>query len=451
MKTPRAVILAFDLGTTNLKAALFDEAGRLIAVERCPTPAIATFGRVELPVDRLCDHLTGLVQRLGTRADLQSVRGISFASQANSFALLDDQNKPLTPIILWTDDRARSIDQPLNQRADLHATTGVPSVNHAFAQSKLRWIAKNESSRMARARKISFISDVLVEWLTGKHVSEYGLACLTALATYSDAGWSFGQIEELGIPTLQWPAVLRAGTDVGLVVPAIAQRMGLPSGIHLYMGCLDQYAGAIGTGAVLPGAVCETTGTVLAAVQCAAAEGSGPRPRVFEGPSFAPDRIFRMTFSSTSANLLEWYRNTHMPDATFDQLITLASASRERAAIGSVTSTAAEAFSPADFARGPGFVVSGIMHRVCDELAWLLSELDAEGVPIRSSGGAARSELWLQMKADRLCVPVLAASTDEPTCRGAAMLAASGMRLGSIDVLAEQWCRPSKVFQPIQR
>ena len=82
------------------------------------------------------------------------------------------------------------------------------------------------------------------------------------------------------------PAVERAGTMLGTLEPTAAAAFGLPQDCRFVVGCLDQYAGAIGTGTVEPGRMCETTGTVLAAVRCADALADDPPPGVFQGPGF---------------------------------------------------------------------------------------------------------------------------------------------------------------------
>ncbi len=441
-----AHILAIDLGTTNFKAALFDERGRLLALSRAASPVVASNGRAEMPVDAFHAALVDLIADLSNRAELASVRGISFSSQANSFALFDGANRPITPIILWTDDRARGGDEPLNRIADLHVTSGVPHVDHEFAQAKLRWIAAHDPATAQRARKISFISDLLVEWMTGRHASELGLACLTALATHTESRWDPARLGLLGLPSMQWPSLVRPATDVGPILPDVADRLRLPRSARLFMGCLDQYAGAIGTGAVLPGSVCETTGTVLAAVACRHSGTPPPGPSVYVGPSFATDRVFHMTFSSTSANLLEWYRTKFAASASFDELIRLAASEPGCAKLGAIRSSVGDAFDEDVLRHRPGEIVNGIMHRVCEELGRLLEELKVTGSPVRSAGGGARSDAWLQMKADHLGVPIQAASTEEPTCRGAAMLAANGLGIGSIDELSATWCPSRATF-----
>ena len=81
--------------------------------------------------------------------------------------------------------------------------------------------------------------------------------------------------------------VVRAGTDLGPITAEAARRFGLPPACRCVVGCLDQYAGAIGVGNVEPGMISETTGTVLSTVECADRFARRPAPRCFRGPRSA--------------------------------------------------------------------------------------------------------------------------------------------------------------------
>jgi sugar (pentulose or hexulose) kinase len=69
-------------------------------------------------------------------------------------------------------------------------------------------------------------------------------------------------------------------------------------------------------------------------------------------------------------------------------------------------------------------------------------------VEIRAAGGGARSDLWLQMKADLLGIPFVSLECEEPTSLGAAILAAHGIGMGSVEEIAGKWVRVRKRFTP---
>ena len=68
---------------------------------------------------------------------------------------------------------------------------------------------------------------------------------------------------------------------------------------------------------------------------------------------------------------------------------------------------------------------------------------------VRSLGGAAHSDVWLQMKADLLGIPVERPACTDAASLGAAMLAAAGIgRFAGVHEAAESWYRPGRAFEP---
>lgn len=109
-----ALLLGIDLGTSCFKVGLFDEIGTMRGLGRVavgkssPAP-----GRSELPVAEFWRLLRqGLAEALAqAKARSGDIVGLSYSSQANSFLLLDDRNEPITPLVIWSDQRAHPVEQ----------------------------------------------------------------------------------------------------------------------------------------------------------------------------------------------------------------------------------------------------------------------------------------------------------------------------------------------------
>jgi len=68
---------------------------------------------------------------------------------------------------------------------------------------------------------------------------------------------------------------------------------------------------------------------------------------------------------------------------------------------------------------------------------------------VRCLGGAAKSDLWLRMKADVLGIHVERPRRSDAASLGAALLAACGTgAFNSVKEASERWYRPGKVFEP---
>jgi xylulokinase len=230
------------------------------------------------------------------------------------------------------------------------------------------------------------------------------------------------------------PAVVRAGTDLGPVDSQAARRFGLPESCRFVVGCLGQYAGAIGAGNVEPGMISETTGTVLATVRCSERFSTQLGPNVFQGPAFREGFYWRMAFGSISANYLQWYRD-QLPDRPeFEELSALAEpitpgAEGLRLRTDVRMTVPEEVFEGLSARHTRSHAVRAIMEAVAWALRHQVAELSGGTLPeaIRCAGGAARSDLWLQIKADRLGVTTTATQCEEPTSLGAVILAEAAL------------------------
>ena len=111
-----AYLLGIDLGTSYFKVGLFDETGALKGLSRLAlrkeTPlaghcevAVAVFWQL------LRDGVADVLRQAGIAAG--EVAGLSYSSQANTFILLDRADRPLTPLILWTDTRGEPLQAEL--------------------------------------------------------------------------------------------------------------------------------------------------------------------------------------------------------------------------------------------------------------------------------------------------------------------------------------------------
>jgi xylulokinase len=482
-----AKILVLDLGTSYFKFALLDRAGRMCGLaQREPPLQRPEPGRLELPAEDFRQTIDEGVAELRRQAGgFQDVVALSFATQTNSFLLLDGDDRPLTPIILWPDCRAedmRAATGEWNTVGHLAATTGIPAVSHQFMLAKLLWLRRQRPDIWSRVGRLCLISDYLTLSVSGRHVTEAGTAGLTALVDIRRNQWWPAMLDRLELDAAWLPAIARAGTDLGPILasthartdaypsplplsrkgrgvlgsaPTVASRWGLPEDCRMIVGCLDQYAGAIGAGNVQPGGVSETTGTVLATVSLAQGLADNLPPAVFQGPAFTPGQYWRMAFGAMSANWLQWYRD-QLPDRPEFETLTRLAESIAPGADGLTLDTAGPPSTPEAAFRGwtamhtRGHAVRAILEAVAGALREQLLTITGGRIApeIRAAGGAARSSVWLQIKADVLGTAVRATECAEPTSLGAAVLAEAALSRRPVATVADEWVCAGRVFEP---
>ena len=455
------LVFGIDMGTSYFKLGLFDRSGHMRGMGRVRVEKdVDAQGRCEVPIERFWSLLReGLSQACRqARVSTKDIRGLSYSSQANTFVLMDKDHLPLTPLVLWTDQRVKQIDPVvcrLWKRADFLSTTGLglgPSAQGCVA--KLKWFQQNMSDTWLRTRGVMTISDYLTFALTGRCVGDMGTAGLTGLLDMPRSRWWQSALDEVSLDTSYLSSVLRPGSLAGNVNDG-EQNLGLPPGIPLSAGSLDHHIAAIGAGVGTLADMSESTGTVLACLNYV--DAFLPRGQCCMGPQPGGKGYYQLAFSEFGATALDWYHLAHAPNIDLDDLADMAETAppgcdgliavanhdspEERCSFRNVTSK-----------HQTGYFVRAIMEAISAELAVLLTQLCPDQSPQRivATGGGARSHTWLQMKADMLNVEVVVSNCTEPACKGAAMLAAVGANwFKDLDECARLWIGPERVFSPV--
>src|SRR5688572_18925085 len=146
-----ALLLGIDLGTSYFKVGLFAADGTLKGLGRVPVNKLEPEpGRSELAVDEFWRALRrGLNEALEqANAMAREIAGMSYSSQASTFLLLDDNDAPLTPLIVWTDTRGAPLPAKLTEFAATEAfarTIGFTGLSAQSAAGKLSWFQRNAS------------------------------------------------------------------------------------------------------------------------------------------------------------------------------------------------------------------------------------------------------------------------------------------------------------------
>ena len=426
--------LGIDLGTSYFKAGVYDGEGRLCGLGRESVPKVSEDDRCELSVSDFWKTVAGAISQALSDAGIpaSAIDAVSYSSQANSFVLLDGTGEPLTPLILWSDHRAKN-DCDRLRRLDAAPgfthTTGLGiGLDQEFMLSKLAWFQKYETQIWDKTRYVMTISDYLVYGLTGSRVGDRSTAAMTAMLDVALGCWWPKALVAFGLKEDMLSTPMPSGTLAGNVTGLGASLAGLKEGTPLYLGCLDHYAVAIGAGILAGRRISESTGTVLACV--AYREGYAPRKGVITGPGLDSSHYFQMAFDSNGATAVEWYQKNYAPGKTILQLedearSVPAGCDGLAAKPRSDTYPGLEGFINIKPEHTPAHFLRAIFESTATSLVQLVDALDPErqATEVIPSGGGARNTLWLQIKEAMLQRKYLPQASGELATKGAAMLA----------------------------
>ena len=168
--------IGLDIGTSSVKGMLISETEILRVESRdypvyYPQPGWSE----QNPEDWLRESVSA-IEELTAGIDKNAVRAISFSGQMHGLVMLDRDDKPIRPALLWNDGRSEKQTAFLNNetgREFLLEKTG----NIAFAgftAPKLLWVYENEPENFAKAEKICLPKDYVAYMLSGVFATASG-------------------------------------------------------------------------------------------------------------------------------------------------------------------------------------------------------------------------------------------------------------------------------------
>ena len=176
--------------------------------------------------------------------------------------MLDGQDRPVGRLISWLDGRGRPYDAELTR--ELGKDFFAEHVGHGasgVAIGQVLRLRRESPERLRRPNRLGFAGDVIVGRLCGRRAHDP--TSLSIAMLYNP--WLHRADPEilarLGLEESQLPELLPAASAAGGLCGEVAGRLGLPAGIPVSPAVHNQYAAALGAGAVAPGQVNCGTGT----------------------------------------------------------------------------------------------------------------------------------------------------------------------------------------------
>jgi xylulokinase len=382
----------------------------------------------------------------------------------------------MRPAILGMDTRTDEQNTWLCERfgaEHLFERTGMP-VHTVNTLPKLLWLKRHEPEVWARASRFLLYEDFLIQKMTGRPVISRCLASRTQLYDIPDDRWSPEILEALDLDEARLATVKPSGVAVESLRAGLARELGLTGNPLVVTGGHDQACGALGVGLTRPGLAMDSTGTaevVEVALDTPVLNEILYQADISVYAHTAPSLYLAMTLNHSGGLVLRWFRDTfgqeEMRQAQASGRdayeLLLQDASPEPTSLlllPDFAGSGTPAFDTASkgailgltFATDKTELTKAVLEGLTFELRLNLDLLKAGGVAIeelRAIGGGARSELWLQLKADITGVPVVAPRITEAASWGAALLAGVGAgHFGSAGEVAEQTVHLDRRFEP---
>lgn len=440
-------LIGIDLGTTNIKALLFDHSGQQIAEARKPTPTvILPGGGAEYLPDIIWNTVSTLLRSIvndglnARGADLpQKIAGLAITGMGEAGVPLDADGSALYPAIAWFDPRTEPYIEWWRQTFGddrMFAITNLLN-QHIFTANKLLWLREHRPDVFEKTARWHCMPDFIAFRLTGCSAMDFSIASRTMLFDAHKRAWSPDLMQHAGIPISMLPPPVPSGTLVGGVTAQAADQTGLLPGTPVFAGGHDHICGALAGGIIEPNVVLDSSGTCEEVLVCL--------DRLDEivplgqagfnvGYHTACGKFYASGGIPASGASVDWFARefpcdqnaTSEPGAHgllfLPHLRGSSSPERDPVSRGAFLGIRAE-HTRADFQQA---VYEGVAYelRMCAER--LLGKRPSRVVSI---GGGTKNKAWLRVKSDLLGVPIEVPDVQEATALGAALLAGIGAGL----------------------
>jgi xylulokinase len=477
-------LLGIDVGSTSMKALVYDLDGNLISQGSRPTESVANDPdhpnwQVFMP-DHIWDGISSAIHDAISRMSSQHhIIAAAVTGLGADAVPVDENGKPVYPFINWVCTRTTPQFDWWLKTVGLEKTFEITGWQPFIWSTVLRfmWLKENEPEVARKVYKWLIVEDFVNFQLTGKYSTDYTDASPTLLFDQRTLQWSDEMLKLAGLSKDLLPSPQRSGQLIGGVTPEAAKKTGLAPGTPIYQGGHDYLVGALAAGAISPGMFLDVTGTWELVITPTTTPVFSPESRklglTVEAHS-APD-MYCIWGGGTAASMLEWYKDqlgteaTHLARAgtgkVWSNLMDEAKSSPPGANgiffLPHFNGTACPNLDPRSLGAFLGLndttrredmiraLVEGLNYGSYDMLRALEIGTGLEAEKITAIGGGTRNTFWMQNKADISGRQVVTLEVEEATALGAAMLA--GVGAGKYRDLSEavgRVHRPGRTYEP---
>lgn len=479
-------ILAIDLGSSTVKAAVVDHGGVLLGTGARPIDlTLGDDGAAEQDPDQLwqavkqacCQALQGSNADIAGREIVgHEIVGLSCSSQYSSLIPVDKAGDALANLLLWRDTRGARhakalVDSMPGSRQTWMEIHGLPPSPEGRDTLAHMLYFKHQAPEIydrvhAFLEPVDFLNLRFTGVIAATQASVYKMLLTdnrrTDLTRYDPTLLALAGIDEDKLPPL-----LDLDAVIGEVRAAVARELGLPGGVKVLCGVNDNHAVALGTGALEPGRAGLSIGTTANISALVVGLRTDLTRRLASMPSPFAGSHMVMAENGMGGKVLELILGQMLlPDEADPFAVLERVASRAAPGSGGLLFLPwiNGAGSPAQNAKArAGFLdisvettrddmLTSVLEGIAFNLRWLnLAVEDFVGGRFERmmfAGGGAQSAAWSQILADVLERPVHRMADPRHTpCKGLAYRAF--VRLGHLDADAgDDFLRVAEVYDP---
>jgi xylulokinase len=487
-------VLAVDLGTSGCKTALVSRAGRVAAwaFRAVPTQMLPGGGAEQRPQDwwqAFVETARQVLQQSGIAAG--QVAAVCCSTQGEGTIAVDRDGEVLGGALTWMDMRGGPLIREHSRgwfnlagydafrlRRWLRLCGGAPNLSGKDPSAHMLWIRDAQPEVYARTHKFLNVLDYLNLRLTGRFVATSD-SILTSWVTDNRDPRNIRYDEKLvrasGIAADKFPELVRCTEVIGTLMPRVAEELGLPAATPVVAGSIDNTAAAIGAGTLADGDAHLYIGTSSWIGAHVARKKTDIQASIASLPCALPDKYLMVAMQTSAGSNLSflkekvlYHQDELLREAAAKDVYQIIDQIAARVPAGSegllytpwlhgercpVEERALRAgLFNLSMAHSRETIIRAFLEGVALNTRWMMAPVERFlGQPLRQLtmlGGGGSSDLWCQIFADVLGMPIR--QLEEPmqaNAIGAAVIAFQG--LGELDFeTAARQTRYRQVYEP---
>lgn len=451
------LLLAIDAGTGSCRAVLFTAGGTQVGIGQ------REYSHPELPgapgsqvfeTDVNWRLICACVRDALADVPADAVKAVSATSMREGMVLYDARGREI-----WA---CPNVDSRAGEQAAELVRSGAAQEIYEragdwvaiTAPARFLWIAKHEPDVFASIAHVGMLGDWILTKLSGVYVTDPSLGSSSGMFDLAARDWSDRVLEICGLDRSVFPGVVEPGTVVGAITRHAAAETGLRAGTPVVAGGADTQLGLLGIGVTQPGRFTVVGGSFWQSTAVLDEPLIDPQARLRTLCHTVPDRWMIEGIGFYCGIVMRWFRDAfcelERAEAERDDLDVYHVLERKAAVLppgshgvfgifsnlmqASRWVHASPAFVGFDVANPERAGRSECFRSIEESAAYVarghlgvveeIAGLDVGDAVL--TGGAAKGELWPQIVADVLGVPVRIPLVKESTALGAAVYAGVG-------------------------
>ena len=452
-------VIGIDIGTQSTKAVLVAADGSILAQSQhgyapdTPRPNWAEqHANVWLEAVERC-----IAEVARGRDDIAALCVSSL--YGGSGIPVDADIRPLHPCLIWMDRRAEAQVEWVRAHVDMGRLGAITGnlVDSYYGYTKMMWLRDERPAVWAQTALLLPPNAYVIHRLTGEIAVDHSSAGnIGGIYDLQARAWSPEMLDALGLPAALMPSRLVDPTDiVGGITEAVGARLGLRAGTPVMAGGVDAAIATFAAGVTAPGQHVAMIGTSMCWGYIAPATEAANRLIAFPNVVDTATDLYVFGGAGTAGAAISWFReqfcqaeiaagraNGTDPHRLLDQsaariapgadgIVFLPYLMGERSPVWD--GQASGAFVGLNLFHTRAHLYRAVLEGVTYALRHNMeagakgsAQLDSRLIVV---GGAAKSDLWMQIIADVTRYPVWTIREDVEAAIGAARLAALGCGL----------------------